>query len=276
MLDRFLSTFSLVSRIPVKLKFNFDPSRTDFYLPVTGIFSALLGLAIFWGGSFLGKNPLISVLSVLIPQYLCFNLFHLDGLADTADAFLGTFDREKRRAILKDSRTGVYGTFAVFAALSLKTALLCGLFPAVSQFPLALLAYPLPARFSAALIPCMAPPANPESLGALTKDSSAPRCVFGIITAALLWVLPVWGLLSVLGTPGFTLDGSAFPGLLLAGISLVILSPLTAFFYARLYRKGIGGYSGDALGAAIETVEILYLATALAVISFLFPIYLKY
>jgi cobalamin synthase len=43
----------------------------------------------------------------------------------------------------------------------------------------------------------------------------------------------------------------------------VLLCPLTALFYARLYTKSLGGYTGDAMGAAVETAEILSLAAVL-------------
>ena len=131
MFDRFLSTLSIVSRIPVKVKFTFDPSRMDYYLPVTGVCPALVGLLVFGGCSLLWDNPLLTGIIVIIAQYCCFNLFHLDGLMDTADAFLGSVDKEKRQAILKDSRIGVYGFFAGTAVLALKTALLCALAPLI-------------------------------------------------------------------------------------------------------------------------------------------------
>jgi adenosylcobinamide-GDP ribazoletransferase len=58
------------------------------------------------------------------------------------------------------------------------------------------------------------------------------------------------------------LRGYILPGGILALLSLAVTGPLTALFYARLYRKGIGGYTGDAMGAAVETGEMLYLAAA--------------
>ncbi|WP_010255962.1 adenosylcobinamide-GDP ribazoletransferase [Treponema primitia] len=261
MFDRFLSTFSVVSRIPVKLKFTFDPSRIDFYLPVTGICPALVGFLIFGGLSLLWDNPLLTGIIVLITQYLCFNLFHLDGLMDTADAFLGTVDREKRQAILKDSRTGVYGFFAGFSVLSLKIVLLSALSPFIFRYPAVILAYPLCGRFAASLVPCMTKPANSGGLGALTRDSKPIRCVLGIVTGLLLWILLVWGLLNLAGLfislrfdTGF-LGSGASP----AFFPMIFIGPLTALFYARLYGKSLGGYTGDALGAAVETGEILYL-----------------
>jgi len=256
--DRFLSTLSVVSRIPIKLRFKFDPSRMDFYLPITGIFPALFGLLLFVIGSlFLGLPDALVAIIILIAQYLGFNLFHLDGLMDTADAFLGSADREKRLLILKDSRIGVYGFFAGVSVLGLKAALLCGLFPFARNYPALVFAWPLWGRLSAALIPCMVKPLNPGSLGALAKDSRPLRCALGMAIALLLWVLPVQSLCTA-----FFYPTTAINEILHITIATIlcpcVICPLVAFYYARLYRDSLGGYTGDALGAAIETAEVLY------------------
>jgi adenosylcobinamide-GDP ribazoletransferase len=268
MLNRFLSTLSVVSRIPMKLRFKFDSSRMDFYLPITGIFPALLGLLLFAIGSLLLSFPdALVAIFILVAQYLGFNLFHLDGLIDTADAFLGSADKEKRLLILKDSRVGVYGFFAGVTVLGLKAALLCGLFPFARNFPALVFAYPLWGRLSAALVPCMVKPLNPGSLGALAKDSRPLRCVPGMALALLLWTLPVQGLWMALPLPGIspTAMNGIFSANIVTALCLCVISPLVAFYYARLYRNSLGGYTGDALGAAIETAEVLYGLTALAV-----------
>jgi adenosylcobinamide-GDP ribazoletransferase len=253
--DRFLSAFSIVSRIPVKIKFNFDPSRMDFYLPIIGIFPALLGLILsglyIISVNFIGEHIVLAVIIIMIIQYLCFNLFHLDGLMDTADAFLGSVNKEKRQEILKDSRIGVYGFFAGFAVLALKAALLIPLFKFIQNSAGVIFLYPLIGRFSAALIPCIVPAANSKGLGVLAKDSKVYRCIFGIITSCILW-----GLITA------RLWNGSLVHLVIPAVSLVIIAPLTAVFYARLYKRGIGGYTGDTLGAAIETGELLSLAAA--------------
>jgi cobalamin synthase len=41
---------------------------------------------------------------------------------------------------------------------------------------------------------------------------------------------------------------------------------LTALFFARLYKKALGGYSGDTLGAAIETAEIAALVVGVVML----------
>jgi adenosylcobinamide-GDP ribazoletransferase len=284
-IDRFLSAFSLVSRIPVKVKFNFDPSRLDFYLPLTGVVPALLVfitcVILSFAGNLPVRYPLIAAVLILIVQYFCFNLFHLDGLMDTADAFLGTVHREKRLDILKDSRVGVYGFFAGFAVLFLKAALLAALAPFIPGFPAvipalpaAVLFYPLTGRFGAALLPCMAEPARAGGLGVLLKGSKPGRCILGLAAAMALWFFIAWGIANLTAfIPGLSfstaLTGTApLPAAaLLAGFSVIVIAPGTAFFYARLYRRGIGGYTGDALGAAVETAELLHLAAAWIVLA---------
>jgi adenosylcobinamide-GDP ribazoletransferase len=245
----------------------------DFYLPVVGVFPALINLLLFGALSLLWDNPPLTVVIVLITQYLCFNLFHLDGLMDTADAFLGTVDREKRQAILKDSRIGVYGFFAGFAALALKIALLSGLLPLVFRFPAVLSAYPLCGRLAASLVPCMAKPVNPGSLGGLSRDAKPVRAALGALAGLLLLAFLAWGLANAvkLWAPLFDtaiLGADPLPALLVLAIGFLLISPLAALFYARLYGKSLGGYSGDALGASIETGEILYLLAACIVLGF--------
>jgi adenosylcobinamide-GDP ribazoletransferase len=247
----------------------------DFWLPVTGVFPALLALLLFAGFSFFrisgipAADPFAAAVVTLTVQYLCFNLFHLDGLMDTADAFLGTADKDKRLSILKDSRIGVYGFFAGFAALSLKTAFLRVIFamdgPFPANFPLAavFLAFPLFGRFSAALLPCMAKPASPGGLGSMTKDARPVRCAAGIIAALACFGLCVFGWTTLRNSAallGRVAASAVLSALGYAGVCMVLISPLTAGFYARLYRKSLGGYTGDALGAAIESAEILCLA----------------
>jgi len=238
----------------------------DFYLPITGIFPAFIGLLLFVICSIFFKFPdALIVILILIAQYLGFNLFHLDGLMDTADAFLGSTDMEKRLLILKDSRIGVYGFFAGVSILVLKTVLLCSLFPFARNFPALVFAYPLWGRLSASLIPCMVKPLNPDSLGALAKDSRPLLCVFGMALAFLLWTLPAQGLCLVLLPLTAAMNETLYIAIA-AILCPCVISPLVAFYYARLYRKSLGGYTGDALGAAIETAEVLYKLAALVVL----------
>jgi adenosylcobinamide-GDP ribazoletransferase len=259
-----LSIFSLTSRIPLPCKFTFDASRLDFYLPVVGVFTAIINIAVFELFYFLTYDRLLGVLFVILVQYLCFNLFHLDGLADTADAFLGTVDREKTHAILKDSRVGTYGLFAGSMALIVKVCLLYRLPLDVTTFACVVFIYPICGRFAAALIPCMSLPAKPDGLGALAKGSRVWRCVLGTLIA-LIPVLVVSALLQFCLSNGQddTLAKKFICFLVFSVIDMFCAAVLSALFYSYIYKKRLGGYTGDALGAAIETGEALFLLFAL-------------
>ncbi|MDR2111120.1 MAG: adenosylcobinamide-GDP ribazoletransferase [Spirochaetaceae bacterium] len=271
MFDPLLSTLSLVSRFPIKVKFTFDPSRIDFFLPLTGILPAVLGGLVFFLAGTLRAGPTLTALLILTVQYFGFNLFHLDGLIDTADAFLGTFDREKRLAILKDPRIGVYGFFTGTAVLALKWALVCGLCPRIPRFPAALLAYPISGRFGAALLPGMAKPLKAGGLGALMKDAKPRRAAGGTLLGLGLWAALVHGGAALYAASPFSgnpppLRGTPLPWLLLLGLPLSAIP--VSWLTARRYTGGLGGYTGDALGTAVELGELIHLGAAAVILAF--------
>jgi adenosylcobinamide-GDP ribazoletransferase len=261
-LSRFLSASSVLSRIPIPVKggFSFDAGGLCFFLPVIGLFPAALFYAVLRLAFIASASPAVSVIAALTAQYLAFNLFHLDGLMDSADAFLGNAAPEKIRAILKDSRVGVYGFFAGLSCLALKTALLIALFPflRLTQSAAVILAFPVFGRWCAALSPCVSRPASEQGLGALLQGSRLTHALGGLLLSLVIWTA-CWFAASGLDTAVFSLKSGAT---LLGG---ALLMTAAALFIKTVYRK-IGGYTGDALGAAIELGEVLFLCIAAAVI----------
>ncbi len=295
MADQFLSSLSLVCRLPLPFSFTFSAARLDFYLPITALFQAVLFFLGFAAASWIFRDPALAVLSALILHYGAFNLFHFDGLLDTADAFLGTFDRDKRFQILKDPRLGVYGIFTAIIYLGLKFLTLNGimsfLVPALpgrgsrgfgflpSPACFLLLLFPLAGKTSAALIPSFYKPAKQEGLGTLAAGSRLCYTLLGFLTALVLYI-PCPLLLFIISTSepnlplGLSVPGENFwqspaffrPQLwvfvqyFLWAVLLALLSALiSSLVIGRLYKKGLGGYTGDSLGAATELGELLYL-----------------
>jgi adenosylcobinamide-GDP ribazoletransferase len=258
--DRFLSALSILCRIPVKGRFSFDAGGLCFFLPIIGLFPAALFYAVLRLVFIVSASPAVSVIAALVAQYLAFNLFHLDGLMDSADAFLGNASPEKIRAILKDSRIGVYGFFAGLSCLALKTALLIALFPfmRLAQSAAAIVVFPVFGRWCAALIPCVSRPASEQGLGALLQGSRLTHALAGLFLSLAVWTAFCFA------ASGF--DSAIF--LLENGVVLLgglLLMTATALFIKTVYRK-IGGYTGDALGAAVELGEVLFLCIAAAVL----------
>jgi adenosylcobinamide-GDP ribazoletransferase len=157
----------------------------------------------------------------------------------------------------------------------LKLFLLAGLISYEPYCFFILFAFPISGRAAAALVPVICPPLSETGLGALAKGSALGRALSGALTAVLLWLALSAGIIMLSFFLGFRID--AFPffaeegfwrsGRLIRYLLLSVLPFLavfTAFPVARLYRKGIGGYTGDTLGAAIEIGETVHLALVFA------------
>jgi adenosylcobinamide-GDP ribazoletransferase len=174
--------------------------------------------------------------------YLLTGVTHVDGLADTTDASVvhdESTDRERRRAVLKDSETGVGGTLAV--ALVLGTLLLGALGMAGSgprvAFSIAIAAE-VGAKAGMATLVCLGDAAH-EGLGsALTDPADATALVPVFVTT-----LPVLALAAPLGTP--------------AVVAALLGGPVVALLTLRWARSRLGGVSGDVLGATNELGRVV-------------------
>ncbi|AEJ19705.1 adenosylcobinamide-GDP ribazoletransferase [Gracilinema caldarium] len=282
--DQFFSTLALVCRIPLPFSFTFRAQRLDLWLPVTALFQSLVfitGLGLF---GFIFRDPNLALIAAFMLLYGCFNLFHFDGLLDTADAFLGAFDWDKRLAILKDPRVGVYGIFTACMYLILKLMILQSLLGHLPALSLSIYVFPLAGKTAASLIPAIYPPAKNEGLGALAAGSRLRFVVAGFLLACALYTLlflvfSLFTNFSFLQIKKPYQDAASFSlkhhfwnvplndiflirlliSLGFTSLIIILSALITALFLGRLYQKGLGGYTGDTLGAAVELGELVYL-----------------
>ena len=171
--------------------------------------------------------------------------FHLDGLADTFDGIGGGSTRERRLAIMKDSRVGVFGVLAVALCLVGKYAFLAELGGQLSGFELA--AVPVLGRWGMLLALFSFPSASTGGLGrAVKKHCRGQQLAIGSVTAlaAAVLLLGVWGLA-------------------LAGVAAAC-----ALLLGALFTRLLGGLTGDTCGAVCEIGELVCLAV-LAALAFL-------
>lgn len=253
-LHRFLSVASLVSRVPMPLASAPDYSSADFMMPLVGLGAAAFAAAGAGAGLLcFGPGPL-AALAAMAAQYAAFNLFHLDGLLDTADA-AGVFgDADRRRAVLKDPRIGSFALFSGFLVLAARLAATSSLLSA-GGFPVwgALALAPAAGRFASVMVTAASEPYGSGGLGASLGRLSPVRGALGYALAA---------------APGALLYGAAYGPLgvvaaMLAGGVLATAAGLGVGFW---YGRKMGGYSGDALGAAVELGELAVLLAAAAVV----------
>ncbi len=117
----FLLSLSFISIIPLPQKFlKYDNNfhKIVGYFPLAGAFIGLLSYLFYYLLSSFLLPKISFLLSIFFYHFLNGGL-HLDGFADFFDAFFGAKkDRNRFKEILKDSRIGAMGTFALLLYFS--------------------------------------------------------------------------------------------------------------------------------------------------------------
>lgn len=214
------------------------------YFPVVGL---LIGV---------GGYLLANLLSGLIPHQINCGLMvlylsaisgflHLDGLTDTADGLLSYRPRDKKLAIMRDSRSGAMGVIALVFLLLLKFAALTA--TPISSLPLVLFYMPIVGRCAIVLTMEFLPYARSEGgLGQL----------FYLSKRYYLHLAPVVVLLFI----GTLLE---YKLTLIALLALVF----SAIPFGLWCKKALGGATGDTLGAVCELTETLVVILFAAVLT---------
>jgi adenosylcobinamide-GDP ribazoletransferase len=210
--------------------------------PLVGIGIGLAGGFAYWLAQALGVPPTPAALLAVLTTVLLTGGLHEDGLADTADGFGGGLDRERKLAIMRDSRSGAYGLLALIFSVGLRTAALAAL-----VLPGAATAALIAAHAgSRAALPALMRTLDPARADGLGAAAGRPE------TGATLWALGI-GALVALAALGI---GAGFWALLVAAGAVALTGALA--------QRQIGGYTCDVLGAAQQVGEIVMLLCAAA------------
>ncbi len=237
-----LTAVQFLTRLPVPGWVGHGKGQLDRamrYLPLVGIGVGLVGAAVLALAGAGLPRPAAAVLSVAATMLLT-GALHEDGLADTLDGLFGGATREDALRIMRDSRLGTFGAAGLAVALGLKAAALSAL-PAAAP---ALVAAHAGSRFFVVCVVCVL--ARLPYARAMGKAAPVAGGVGGT-------ELAVAGCCGVL--PMLLLGSRAVPALLLAaGL---------AWGMARWFRRRLGGYTGDGLGAVQQVTELAILLAAL-------------
>jgi adenosylcobinamide-GDP ribazoletransferase len=215
--------------------------RASALFPVVGLGLAGVGVAVraaaepLWGGAV----ATVMALAVLV---VATGALHEDGLADSADGLWGGWDRDGRLAIMRDSRIGTYGIVAVLTVLALRTSLLLPL--GLAGFARAVLCAEVCSRAALLLVARVLPPAADGSGAAIAGPLPRGGVVAaGVVTAAtLVAAAGVWA-----------------PLPLAAGL-------VACLGCIRLFRRRLGGFTGDTLGATQQVVAVAVVAAVAALV----------
>lgn len=230
----FLSALSFISIIPVPqrfIKYDNDFHKIVGYFPLVGAFLGLLSFFFYYSLSIFFSKNISFMLSIFFYHFLNGGL-HLDGYADFADAFFGAKkDKSKFREILKDSRIGAMGTFALFLYFSIIIKISDILIPDIKTFIFLGMAGRVTivnsATFSKSLFE--------EGLGKFFIEKVGMyEFAFGNLSFFLIAIIFGWKFL-------------------LFAIFVFVFSFLFKYLIIKLY----GGFSGDLFGAGCIITEIL-------------------
>jgi adenosylcobinamide-GDP ribazoletransferase len=230
-----LVAFQFLTRLPIS-RISYQPdslSRSAKLFP-------LVGLVVGLGASVLRHvlaphlNRALVALFILTFLVLITGGLHEDGLADTADAFGGGWNREQVLTILRDSRIGSFGALALVLSV-LARFLLLSILP-VNRFTAFVVSAHVLCRWTTLPLSCFLRPAREnDGQGARIAQKISP--VSFLIGTMLSFAIVLYLMRSEFWIPLL--------------VALVIAASTGLYYFRR-----IGGVTGDCLGATNQITEI--------------------
>jgi adenosylcobinamide-GDP ribazoletransferase len=235
----FYTALMFLTRVPVPKSLPYSDAmlnRSRVYFPLVGLCVGIVGAIILLMLSMVLPLNLAVILS-MVTTIIMTGAFHEDGFADSCDAFGGGYDKVAILEIMKDSRIGTYGGVGLILMLAVKfTALyeltLQNLYQACV---IIMIGHGVSRYFSCLLIDRLdyvrfLGKSKPMASSSLTKWESLLTASFMLLPFVLLpkmlWLLPFLG--------------------------------LTTLLCGCYFKKHIGGYTGDCLGATQQINEVVF------------------
>jgi len=240
-LQPFLIALQLLTIIPTRIKTPVkakDMGYSVLFYPLVGGLMASILVLIAW--LLAAQSSWVVAVMVLSSWVILTGGLHLDGLADSADAWLGGLgDKEKTLRIMKDPASGPIAVVGLILVLLLKFIMLNELI--LQQHWISIVLAIVLARSALPLLFMTTPYVRKQGMAAVLVAN---------IPHAYSWLLLViMGLLTLWVAQG---------ALLIAVIGVFLL-----LRYAMLQR--LGGTTGDTAGAMVELTETVTLITAVVI-----------
>lgn len=268
-IDRFFNALVFLTRLPAPNTIAFNDNnlqRSAIYFPLIGVLVGGYAALILWLAYLSFGNSVVAIILATVASVHITGAFHEDGWADFCDAFGGGYSKEQTLAIMKDSRLGTYGVIGLMGIVSLKIAVLVALFQHSPAIACAALVFAhgtsrLSAIFSQLHLPYVQDIDKSKSKPLANSLSKAEAIVSILILAATLFGL--YFLAQQINTSSTEINGEINDTrTILAGLASVLAVTVAIHIYmSSLFKKQIGGYTGDCLGALQQISEVgIYLA----------------
>lgn len=220
-------------------------ARSMVYFPVAGYVVASLQIATGWLLMAAGGPSLVAAVFMVVCGAILTRGLHLDGVADILDGFGGSYDREKRLAIMKDSRVGPFGATGLALVLVAKIVVLAALLEKeMAVYLVPVLAAPVAARWAMAQLAYRSRYPRPTGTG----HPFIGRLSTGELMLGACWLLPL--------LPGGW-----------SAVGVIVVSQFPALWLRFKAHRLLGGVTGDVLGAACELGEVSGWLAGLLVLS---------
>jgi adenosylcobinamide-GDP ribazoletransferase len=244
-LEYFFGALRFFTRLPVPAWVGHSAEQLDRaarYFPAVGLLVGAVGALVYLAAARVWPQP-VAVLLAMAATIHVTGAFHEDGLSDTVDGLGGGWDKARILAIMKDSRVGSYGVVALVLALLGKFVLLVEMGEVL--LPAALVAGHAVSRFASTTLLAAMSYVREDALS--KAKPLATRLTPGEMAVAAAFALA--GLLLL--PPLQALVGCA-------------LAAVATLWMAGLFRRWLGGYTGDCLGATQQVAEIAFYLGLLA------------
>ena len=244
-----VAAITFLTRVPIPGRWDFDArdvGRGAGWFPLVGALIGVAYVAAVWMLSPFLPELVIGVILVGLEAVLT-GALHLDGLADTADGFGGGRSREDVLSIMRDHAIGSYGSVALVLLVLLKVTVIAGLIEQQRPHSYLILS-PMLGRWSAVLLNCLLPYARRT----IPEGSHAGGAISDFVGWRELTVATLFSMLIAVPVGGWR-------GMV-CWVSVICVSAASAF----VFRRRIGGVTGDTLGANTEMCEAIVLLSGLA------------
>jgi len=232
-----------LTRLPVRLSGMPTPEQTGRSLLFYPLVGGLIGTLLIAAAHLLEGAPAVLQAALLLTLWVGLTgALHLDGLADSADAWMGGFgDRERTLAIMKDPRSGPIAVVVLVLLLLLKFTALLALLEQGDH--LVLLLAPVLGRGALLALFLYTPYVRPGGLGDALK-AHLPRSSATVALAV-----------------------TTLLGLLLGGFWVMMAVAGVFLWLRRMMLQRLGGTTGDTAGALLEVIECAVLLAAALQVS---------
>lgn len=243
----FMTAVTFFTRIPVSKWAAYSQesmNQATSYYPMVGWIVGIFSALVFYLLSLLIPVFPAVVLSTVASVWLT-GAFHEDGFADVCDGFGGGWEKERILTIMKDSRVGAFGAIGIFLILLVKVSLL-------AEFDVMSIPFIILSGHSVSRAVSVSSMVTLDYVRENDADGKAKPIAKSLPNRIVLWI-SVTGALPVLLLDSWWYFAAFIPQLVLLAVT------------NRWYKKWIGGYTGDCLGALQQLSEVLFYLSALVI-----------